>query len=133
MNDTERAERRAAGLARQQADRVAAEEKRRDIEFRRRTSRNLTDIHYLRYVHFSEERTSRMTVAWRYAPLPIGRKRQSIIQLSTALVHPNDQYSKADGRFYSALAFNEGKYIELRLPKDCSGHQYIESLLYSWT
>ncbi len=132
MTDLERAERHAAGVARAQADHTAAEEKRCDIEFRRQASRELTSACGLRYVHFMDKDAPRMTVAWRYATPRTMRKRPSVIQLSTALVHPNDQYNKADGRYYSALAFNAGKFIELRVPKEHSGHQYIKSLLYPW-
>jgi hypothetical protein len=60
----------------------------------------------------NEKRTVRhghMTIA--YHP-----DRRNVVQIATALCHPNDNFCKVTGRFTAAMALAEGRSISLRKP-----------------
>lgn len=52
--------------------------------------------------------------------------RRNVVQMATALCHPNDNFCKLTGRFLAAQALAEGRWISLRKPS------YIQASTGRW-
>lgn len=52
--------------------------------------------------------------------------RRNVVQMATALCHPNDNFCKLTGRYMAAQALVDGRYISLRKPS------YIQASTGKW-
>lgn len=75
----------------------------------------LTAKHGLTYFH-----SGSTTVAFR-VDCPAGVRKGVIVELSTAICHPNDQFSKWAGSAYAAINFDKGARIKLKTAKSARG------------
>jgi hypothetical protein len=123
---------------------MLAKEKRdlREIERdrKRRELEEWTHAHDLRFVHVrrfpvesatSEEKAFWMpnggcTLAWE--PPESGRKKDNIIRVSCALCHDSDHYDKFLGRWQSAFNFNQGFWIQIRVPKGVPPSAFLKGM-----
>ena len=77
--------------------------------------KTLTAKHGLSYFH-----SGTTTVAFR-VDCPAGVRKGVIVELSTAICHPNDQFSKSAGSAYAAINFDRGARIKLKTAKSARG------------
>jgi len=66
------------------------------------------------------------TIAFQLPKLRRGR----IINVSCALVNENDTFYKLEGRFQASKRFNEGKVIQLRVPKGMLPSQFLKNMFW---
>ena len=55
-------------------------------------------------------------------------QKKDVIHVSTALMHPQDHYSKRVGRFKAATAMRHGHWITLRKPSNTSAIDYLRTV-----
>lgn len=109
--------RRAAMKARQQA--------------RNKMTHDIVDANHLRFVHVRN-------INREWAPLPKGgitvayqlpkHKGDRLVKVSCSIVHDNDSYCKAEGRYQVARKFIAGEAISVRVPKNMSVPLFVKRM-----
>lgn len=82
----------------------------------------------LRYLHINANASGKggCTIAYKTP----ARKGGKIIPVSIALCHVNDSFQKREGRFLAAQYFDKGNVIWLRVPKNYSIPEFLESTFW---
>lgn len=118
----------------QMEHRHKAEVRRAKQNVERNAAAALTSTHKLRFVHVRREQDGwdvpfirskgGVTVAYQ---LP-ARRGDRLIKVACSLVHHNDAYCKRTGRFYAAMKFDGGHWIEVRVPKNMPTSMFIKHM-----
>mgnify|MGYP000538314081 FL=1 len=82
-----------------------AEEKLRDEEAKRLLIQQKKEAHDLHFFHYGAT-----TFVYQ-------RQRRNVYHFSTALCHPNDRFSKLQGRWFALQAMMAGRYVTIRAGK----------------
>jgi len=111
---------------------IKAEQAAAEREEMKRVTKLLTDkgVRFVE-VHggYDENGTPRnhMTLAYR-------EDRRNVVYVATAIVHPNDKFNKAVGRYLAGMRLAGGHAIMLRRPKDAcclSNKEWLHSVFRS--
>lgn len=116
-----------------QAERQAArEEALREKEARIKFVTEFAKENHLKFAHVPVGAffQNGYTLAYQYAaePSPEGDAPRDILNVSTALQHPNDDYDKEVGRFVAATNFQNGQFVQLRKPRHMTAHDFLTEL-----
>lgn len=107
----------------------------RKAEQKKQTQERVSQFH-LRFVHVRaktdighDNPKGGVTIA--YSP-PLHRNSR-LIEVAISLVHENDCYEKAIGRYWAAVNFDTGQRITVRIPKGLTIPGALRSMFYSCT
>lgn len=91
------------------------------MDLRKQTLKEQIAVHDLKFLDLppSKERRVAMNIAFQVT-------RRDIINMSTAILHPHDTYSKFEGRFQAAYNFENGFFIQLKKPSGIDAKNYLE-------
>lgn len=82
-----------------------AEEKMRDDEAKHLLIQQKKEAHNLHFFHYGAT-----TFVYQ-------KQRRNVYHFSTALCHPNDRFSKLQGRWFALQAMMAGRYVTVRINK----------------
>lgn len=122
----------AEGQAIQAQAQAAREERQREKEARIKFVSDIAKENHLKFTHvpLSAFGENGVTLAYQYAAPrdPEGAAPRDILNVSTALQHPNDDYDKEVGRFVATQNFLEGRFVQLRKPRHMTAHEFLKGL-----